>query len=108
MKLACVMMAALAAATSIGASADDALNGQVQSVYVRKANGVMLDQRIALGNGERWAEVRLAAPGADGREYAIARVGNAGRVQAGDQVSLRRNELPGMAAETRVVAVAAR
>lgn len=108
MKLGCTVMAVVAATISIGASADDALNGQVQSVYVRKANGIMLDQRIALGAGERWAEVRLAVPGADGRQYAIARVGNAGSVQAGDQVSLRRNELPGLAAETRVVAVAAR
>lgn len=108
MKLGCMVMAAVAATTSLGASADDGLNGQVQSVYVRKANGVMLDQRIASGAGERWAEVRLAAPGADGREYAIARIGSAGSVRTGDQVSLRRNELPGLAAETRVVAVAER
>lgn len=108
MKLGHMVMVAAGAVTSIGAFAGDALNGQVQSVYVRKANGVMLDQRIALGTGDRRAEVRLAAPGSDGREYAIARVGNAGRVQAGDRVSLRRNELPGLAPETRVVAVATR
>ncbi len=108
MKLGCMVMAAVAATISLSANADDALNGQVQSVYVRKANGVMLEQRIASGAGERWAEVRLATPGSDGREYAIARIGSAGSVRAGDQVSLRRNELPGLAAETRVVSVAAR
>ncbi len=108
MKLGCMVMAAIAAATSMGASADDAMNGQVQSVYVRKANGVMLEQRIALGSGERWADVRLAAPGADGRELAIARVSSAASVRTGDQVSLRRNEIPGHVAETRVVAIAAR
>lgn len=67
--------------------------GKVQTLYVRRANGVYLDVRAMPGgrvpeSAELWADVQFTGNAPHGRDFAIARLGRVKDVEAGDLVAV--------------------
>lgn len=72
------------------AHAEEQVVGKVQALYVRLANGVMMEARLVRDTrkAELWADVQFAGNLANGRNFAIARVDNEGKVEIGDLVEV--------------------
>ena len=90
MRLAWNLAAVAGALAACSAMAEDRPAGRVEAIYVRAAQGVLMEDRLAPRTAERWADVRLQSRDRDGTNAAIVRLPRDGCPVTGDLLPLRR------------------